>query len=199
MLANLPENLRKDADRIMATNDAKLLLKELAKNLRISLDSIVRTALYIRRLEELGVTEFEINIPGLSYIRKIAYGQLLPELFLAALGRQRLLDRTSSLPMPDQRLVANNKPFKVMLDGGDHTMIPPLSMSSAVVSQVFHKGAVRDETEQVLYRREREERKLIEIDGDDRKHIKIDRRRGGIVVDGRFVSKAELVKLLADL
>ncbi len=195
-MIELPAKLKSEVDFILASSDRSELLKQLKTSLEISVEHVVRLAALIRRLEELGV-QIEIEIPALPFIRKIAYGQMVPQLFVSLQGAQRLLEKTASLPMPDQKNVAENKPFRVMELGGDYRLVPPLSMTSREIQQVFYRGQIRDDASQVGWLREHS-RKAVKC-REEPAEIKLDRKRGGIVIDGRFLSASELAHYLAEL
>jgi len=196
MFDSLPAKCRNDIERIQASTDAKLLLAELKELLEINIPNLIRQAWLIRRLEELEI-EVTIQVPALKYVRKVAYGQLAPELFVSLGGCGALLERASRLPMPEQKKIAANQPIKVMELGGDFRMVPPLSMSTQDIQQVFGRDEIRDDAAQVAWLKGRQTRRAIETH--DTPEVQLDRKRGGIVVGGHFVAATEMANYLVQL
>jgi hypothetical protein len=156
-------------------------------------------AALVRQLEELG-HEVQIELGPLPFLRKIAYGNMIPELYVALECDPQLLSRAGSLPTPDQERIARNEPLKVMELNGDHRLVPPLSMTRREIAQVFAKGRVRSESEQVGWlkdRARREQQKSFPLG--DEAIVKIDRKRRGIVANGLFVPAADLAHYLGEL
>jgi hypothetical protein len=56
------------------------LRQELIKSLGITADNLVRLAWIVRLLEEKGEDLSDLKLGLLTHLRKIAYGQVLPEL-----------------------------------------------------------------------------------------------------------------------
>jgi hypothetical protein len=174
---------------VMQSSDGTWLLAELQKSFDTSVQHIVRMAAIVRRLDELGVA-IEVESSVLPYLRKIAHGNLSPDLFVTMQGNKSMLNIASTLPAPLQKQIAKNEPIKVMSTNGDFRMVPPLSMTTKEVSQVFAFGRVRDEAEQVGYLRGKLQEK--EAPAPTGEIIHIDRKRKGIVVGKTFVSLPEL-------
>ncbi len=91
------------------------------------------------------------------YYLRIAYGQMLPELF-TAIGDPALLDRASKLTIPDQQRVVDNERVPVLLNFKDDGQpyfqemnLQSLAPKNAAV--VFHGGKICTEDEQIAYMR----------------------------------------------
>lgn len=187
-----------DRNEILASTDSKWLLGQLQESLESSVRHIVRMSLIVRRLDELGV-QVELPIASLPYLRKIAHGNLSAELFVALDGHNTLLRAASTLPAPDQEKIAKNEPIKVMGLNGDHSMVPPLSMTTAQIAQVFGFGRIRSDAEQVGHLREKLQDKdaaAVKTVGDS---VRIDRKRKGIIVGQTFIPLVVLQQHVAEL
>lgn len=187
---------KKELDEIRESNDTEWLLKKLKDCLRITVDHVVRLAVIVRRLEECGV-EISVDFSLLPYIRRVAYEQVVPELIVTLQGDQQLLEKASSLPIPDQRAIASNKPIKVMEIGGDHRTVPPLSMTRREIRQVFGRGKIRSDAEQIGWLRDEQNKVLIHQQ--PQPDITIDKKKHGIVVNGIFLSATDLAHYLSEL
>lgn len=176
---------------VMQSSDGSWLLAELQKSFDTSVKHIVRMAAIVRRLDELGVA-IEMESSVLPYLRKIAHGNLSPDLFVTMQGHKSMLNIASTLPAPVQQQIAKNEPIKVMQTNGDFRMVPPLSMTTKEVSQVFAFGRIRDEAEQVGYLRGKMQEKATTDHVCEEDAVKIDRKRRGIVVGKTFISFIEL-------
>jgi hypothetical protein len=91
------------------------------------------------------------------YYLRIAYGQMLPELF-TAIPDPALLDRASKLTIPDQGRVVNNERVSVLLnfkdDGQPYFQEMNLqSLAPKHASVVFHGGKICTKEEQIAYMR----------------------------------------------
>lgn len=186
-----------DLEAIRNATDGQWLIGELRHSLELSVQHVIRMAAIVRRLEELNI-EVNIKIGPLPFLRKIAYGNMSPELYVALEGNAMLLAKAGSLPTPDQDRVARNEPFKVMGLDGDFRMVPPLQMNRHEANQVFATGRIRSETEQVGYLRERLQKQQIEEREESLVHLS--RKRKGVVVSGpAFLSLIELKHFVAEL
>lgn len=203
MLATIDKNhplneLLETAVTALETHDNDRLREELAKAFRVTVEQIVRMAAIIRILETRGENLDDLKFGLLGYLRKVAYGQILPEVVVRLQSAPLLMTRVSQLPIPDQRKVIGGEPFRVVtIEDGitSHRLIEPTKMNSAEIRQVFAKDHIRDDGEQVSWIRSRPSR----INRPSDNGVTVDARRKGIVVTGErvFISRMELVNLLA--
>jgi len=187
-----------DLKAIEESTDGKWLVEQLRRSLEISVEHIVRTAAIVRRLEELGI-EVTIKIAALPFLRKIAHGNMIPELYVALEGDNLLLEKAASLPTPDQEKISRNDPLKVMEINGESRLVPPLSMTRQEIHQVFANGRLRDEAEQVGYLRDRLQKEAARSANKGEELVRVDRKRGGIIIAGAFLSASDLAHYLGEL
>jgi len=187
----LAKRIETGNEDVLQSTDGNWLLGELQRSVESTVKQIVRMAAIVRRLDELGM-QIEIASSVVPYLRKIAYGNLSPDLFVALQGNMTLLGKAASMPTPIQEKIARNEPFKVMELNGDHRLAKPLEMTTALVNQVFAPGRVRNEAEQVSFIRERLQAKQEPKSTTDEEKVRIDRKRKGIVVGKTFISLIEL-------
>jgi hypothetical protein len=183
---------------IGTTDVAETLLQQLAECSCDLLRNVERMAAIVKRLDELGV-RVAIENSLLPYIRLIAHGQLSSELFITCSGDMSLLEKAMRLPMPLQKQVACNEPFKIMDLGGDHRMVRPLDMTKRERRQVFVGKRLRTETEQIGWLRDQERAAKLRHAAPDEPEVSIDKKRRGIVVSGKFISLPELLNYIAAL
>lgn len=177
------------------------LRAELAKCLRVTAEQLVRSAAIVRRLEDLGDNLEDLKTGMIGYLRKIAYNQLIPDLVVMCQGAPMLMSKVMTLPIPDQQKIVSGEPMRVMelTEKGEetHRLVPPLMLSSEQVRQVFGRECIRNDRQQVLYLRDQKQR-FQQVTTDER-GIVLDAKRGGIFVNGTFISKTELAQFVAKL
>ena len=164
---NLTQSLEARIKAIRAIKDVKRLKAMLLERLTLHVENVAELAAIIVTLEEQGEDLSEYQIALLPDLRRIGYGQVLPELFVMLHRElenwstaQKLLRRASRLPIPDQKRIAEGKPIKVMEASGDHRLIQPLKLTTDEIDQVFASDHIRDDAEQAAYLREKEGRRL---------------------------------------
>jgi hypothetical protein len=196
-IANMPEELREELTAISTSEDSGWLLAQLKDCLAITVRHVIKVAALLRRLDERGV-EVDIDFALIPILRKVAYGQVLPELVVTLQGDATLLNRAAALSIPDQRTFARNEPVKVMQSGGSHRMVPPLALTRRELRQVIGRSKLRSDTEQVGWLND-ERDKVSAAKGTTDHEITVDRKRGGIVANGVFISSMDMVRFLGDL
>lgn len=178
------------------TDELKLQLLELIET---TAATFVMMAAIVRVLEDRGVDLSDIQIGLMPYIRKIAYGQVLPEILQQFRDKKPLLSRLSSLTIPEQKRIASGAPVEVVeiCNGAtSHRLIRVDAMSDRDIRQVFASDHIRDISEQVSWIRAHPQKEPSR-----ESPIIIDAKRRGVFVSGLrvFISKTELRKLLAEL
>lgn len=178
------------------------LREELAQGLRVTAECLSRLAAVVRILEERGEDLSELRIGLIGYLRRIAHGQVLPEVVVRFADSPMLLRRIASLPLPDQKRLAEGEPVKLVVpqEGGpaDHRMADPLRMTRDQITLVFAADHIRDTAEQLLVVQDRRSKPVAKRLRDQRR-VRPDRDRGGIVIGRAFAAQAEAVAALADL
>lgn len=183
--------------RIAGESDTGRLVAELTECMSVTVQSIIKIAAIVRRLDELEFDIDALRIPNLSYFRKVAHGKMVPELFVSLIGAPIVLRKVANLPLIDQQRIAEGKPVKVMLPGGDHMMLRVEDMTRDQAQQVFAGDHIRNDSQQAAWLIERSQTtkaKLIPANP-----VTIDRRRHGIVVGDVFISAADLAGYLGTL
>lgn len=194
---NLYPEVQKELKRIAGMKSKRELRKLLLDLLGFTVNHVILMAAAVRRLDELGDDLSDVQIALLPQIRRLAYGQIVPELLVRLQGNPTLITRASGLPLPDQRRIAEGQPIKVLEAGGDHRMIPPLQLTRAEVRQVFAGDHLRDDAEQAAWLRQEKQRVPRTKRPDN--EVYLDRKRGGIIVADRFISATDLAHYLAEL
>jgi hypothetical protein len=195
---HLPEALAKELNRISMIDDKDELRRLLTQLLGITVENIVKVAAAVRRLEELGDDLSDMEISILPQIRKVAYGQIVPDLLVRFQGYPSLLRKLTALPIPDQKRMAALEPVKVLESGGDHRMVPPLRMTNGEINQVFAADHIRDDAEQAAWLRSRAEtRPRAAVVAED--EIVTDMKLRGIWVGRTFIPATALANYLSQL
>jgi hypothetical protein len=138
--------------------DTEKLKAELARSLAISVENLTRAAIIIGIIESRGEDLSALKLGLIQYLRKIACGQLLPEVVARFIGHPAL-KRIAVLPIPDQKRCLNVDGLQigVLVNGNiTHRFKPILLMEAFEVQQVFASDHIRDVEEQVRYVRSRD-------------------------------------------
>jgi hypothetical protein len=200
-LAIPSHNASPPADLIDLDDDS--LEAELVRSLSMTVSSLIRTAWVIRLMEERGKDLSHLKIGMLDYLRRIAYGQVAPELVVRYAESPSLMRTLAALPFPDQQRLASGEPVKLVVrrpEGKfDVRMVEPLKMARDQLTQVFGRGKIRDEAEQILMLEDREPRPLGSKGAQRRGSIEIDPRRGGLVIGRKFFPTGLIIEALAEM
>lgn len=188
-----------EADHL-ATLSTPQLRTELADALGATAAQLARLACIVRLLEDRGEDLSTIRLgPMLTYLRRIAHGQLLPEVVVRFSSARLAMGKVSALALPDQRRLADGGGVELVVrreNGFDRRMADPAALSGAQLHQVFADGKIRSESEQIVYLegRERESRPLPQVG-----KARADRARGGLLVGRIFVSQGDILAALSQL
>lgn len=194
----LPLQLDAAWKQFQAMTDAELD-SELTSIMEVAAGNLVRLALILRQKEERGHDLASLKIGMLGYLRKIAYGQLLPDVVARFGSHPGVLRRIATLPLPDQRRCLDDEGIKVALWDGEkigHRICDPTSLSPAELKQVFAADHVRAPDEQVAWIRRQpiNPRRAATP-------VTVDKKHREIVVTGENVriSREQLLMYLASL
>jgi hypothetical protein len=128
----------------------------LAERLRLTAENLVEMALVIREFDERGIDLSDLRLSLLIYLRRIAYGQTLPEVVAALVGRRDLLQRIAFLPLPEQARCFQDEGLavttQILADGTvDARRRRLMDMEPWEVRQVFGPNGIRNELEQAAW------------------------------------------------
>jgi hypothetical protein len=178
------------------------LKSELAKALSLSALALLRLATIVRILEERGEDLSDLKIGLLGHLRKIAYGQLLPEIVVRFVSTPSMMKKIAELPIPDQAHLAEGGKVKLVIKGPHgwtNRMADPLLMPYELFRQVFGPRGIRDEAEQILVLEAKSNEKPTPEPTVIPNRVKADRKKGGIRIGNTFVTAAEVTRAMADL
>lgn len=190
--------LRQEIGRIEGETDVDKLIRELLACVALTVRQLILLGVYIRQLEVLGADVLSLPVPNMGLFRRIAHGQLLPEVFIDLIGAPRLLKKVSLLSLPDQRKVGSGTPLQVLVSGSAQLLIAPKDMTSTQVRQVFAHGSIRSKSQQAAWLADQQQRAATKKQ--PKSEVTVDSKRGGIhVVGTRFINVSELTGYLAQL
>lgn len=144
------KSLQKTISEISVETDVQVLLTRLEALVAFTVHAVAEMGAIVRRLEELG-HEVTIQLGIVHYLRLVGHGQLSAELLVNVQGNRLLLDQAMRLPLPMQQSIARNEPVRVMNAGGSHRMVPALELEDHEIRQVFFRGRMRTEAQQIGY------------------------------------------------
>lgn len=180
----------------MTTEQLRL---ELAESLRMTAESLLRVALIVRTLEERGEDLTELRIGLLPYLRRIAYGQVLPEVVVRFAQSPALVRQISSLPLPDQRRLAAGEAIELIAttEGGeiDHRRVDPLFLTPDQVRLAFGPGRIRPLEEQAAILHDRKPKPKAGGSG----KIRVDHKTGRLKVGRTALDVADVLSAVAEL
>lgn len=185
----------------MSTDELRV---ELTRSLDMTAQSLRRLALIVRTLDERGIDLSDLKLGLLTYLRQIAYGHVIPEVVVRFAEAPSLIQRIAALPAPDQRSLAGGEPVDLVVREADGSFgrrrADPLKMTGQQIYQVFGRGRLRDEAEQILYLQGRkEETASAKSPAKKVGRVTVDGKRGGIRVGKVFVPAGDAIKALAEL
>lgn len=131
------------------------------------------------------------------HLRKIACGQILPELVAKYYAsKPSLVRKIGSLPLDDQRrLVVDCEPVKLIVRGDNgertHRMVDPANLRPDQVQQVFAHDHIRTEQEQHLYLDSIQTKKYQPVQ-EQIDNVTVDKERDGIIHKREFISRATI-------
>lgn len=176
------------------------LLNKLKSGIERTVEIVREMAGVVRELESRGVDLEELKLFGINHLRRVAYGQSLPEVFVRFQGAPMLLQRISSLPIPDQKRLAEGGTVTVLHDVNgnvDHREMDPLQLSRDEIVRVFGPGEIRPLAQQRSALHEKQQRQRLS--SKDEQGVIVNHKLGGIEVNGKFLSRAEILQYLARL
>lgn len=178
--------------------DTETLKAELAASLRTTAQGLVRMAAIVAELQTRGEDLSDLRLGLVTWLRKIASGQVLPEIVVRYQGSPQLLRSISALPLNDQQRFADGEPVKLIVDlSGDHRLVEPLKLTREQLHQVFAADHVRDDTEQIMVMETRRNRPAKPETKSRR--VRGDKDAGGIFVGRAFAEHGDVLAALADL
>lgn len=180
---------------------SEALRDRLKRALTRTASDLVEMALIVRELEGRGEDLSSLRLGLVDHLRRIAAGQLLPDLVVRFSGFPALLQIASSLALPDQERLAGDKPLPLAVwrEGRiEWREVDPLSLTWAQLRQVFAGTRFRSQAEQVS-RLEDAATKRVARPRPARSHVRADRERGGLVCGRSFAAHDEVLAALAEL
>lgn len=101
-MAHIPEHLREEWETLDAMTDAQLE-SACADALELTARSLVRLAIIVRIKEQRGHDLSKLKIGLLPYLRRIADGDLLPEVVARCAHRPAVINQIGKLALTEQR------------------------------------------------------------------------------------------------
>lgn len=184
----------------MTDDELKALL---VKGLQDAGQSILRCACLVHTLTSRGVNMTGLTAPQvIGRLKKVACGQLLPDVMVRFAGVPSLIDRIGCLPLDEQRRLADGGRVLLVVrgEGGqtDHMMADPLKMGREQISQAFGVSSIRDVEQQVLLLAGRREKKAAPVP-QRIGHMDIDKELGVARVGRKIITPADLKAALRAL
>lgn len=131
-----------------------VLKERLVDALANAVSGLREAAQIVRVLEERGEDLSEFRGGLFSYLPRIAYGQVLPEVVVRFAGSAYLMNRVAQLPIPEQKRLGDGGMVDVVVRRGDHfdtRKMSPLSLGHDQLRQVFAGGFLRTVPEQIAH------------------------------------------------
>ncbi len=194
-------DIAQKAEGLHAKTDEELV-SGLVKRIRLTAEHLVELASYVYELERRGKDLSYLRLAMIHHLRRIACGQLLPEVVVRFAGAPRLMSLISNLPLDDQKRMSDGEMLKLLVytASGEktHRMADPLAMTQSQARQVLAKDHIRTESEQSLILDQWIAKKRFNPP-DRIGELKIDKERGGVVVGRRFIALTDLQAAVAVL
>lgn len=188
-MGGMSRRVEETADSL-SSFDTGRLREMLIEAVSATVEQVIRVAAIVRLLEERGESVADMMRGYFPYIRRVAYGQMVPEAVVMFQGQLNVMRRVSLLPLPDQSRIASNEPMSIANIDGDVRLLRPSQMTPREVRQVFADDHTRDPDEQVAWLRSQ----AASPSTATKLPIQVARGKKGIVVTGSnlFISKSDL-------
>lgn len=188
---------------IESETDIAKLWEMLHEKLTFTVETVREMAAIVRRLEELGCDTGELrtklNSGILKMIRRVAFNQMMPEVFVEFLGTPRLQEKIAALPLPDQKRMVEGKPIKVIVSAEDHRMVAPFDMTKDDVKQVFGPDGIRNDREQIAYLADESRKASIRSKATNNDEISVDKKKKTLIVNGVEISLRQLMRYVSEI
>lgn len=171
------------------------LRERLASAMGRTAEGLVEMAACVRELEARGEDLSGLHMAILPYLRRIAYGQLLPRLVIAYAGTPKLLSHASTLPLPDQERLLAEGTVEVAVAERDGSIgsrrIDPRAIPPRDLARIFsEEGIVAPERQQPRKRNPRAAGRTFAV--------RVDRERRRLLVGRMAVPIAEVMLALSE-
>lgn len=177
------------------------LREAIRRSFMVGVQSIHRAAMAWRVAEGRGIDLSDLRFRLANYVRRVAHGQMLPEVIAVFYGAPReRIEKIASLPLPDQKKAVDGQIKTVVKEEGKTTyrLLHPNDMTTQQFRQVFASDHIRSETEQIALLSSRET--YSEKAKAQPTSCYVDRKKCGLKVDGpTFISKEQLRRFLEEL
>lgn len=201
-LVNLPK-LMKDLEAEVREMSDDQLRAELFKGLQLTVLAVVRVVVLLREYDSRKIPVTRDDLPDLHHFRRIASGQVRPELYVMFFKRSSLVGRLGNLPLADQEKIINGERFQVAVTTPDgkgytHRMMGVNEMleDKKLIDQVFATDHVRPVSEQLLVL---DQRRAEAAKPSPLVKIRAQHRPKGLVINGLFVSIDDLLPAIRRL
>src|SRR5690606_35817556 len=150
MKGELVEVKRNIPDLTSETTDS--LKSRLTSLLAQTADDLRQMAAIVAELERRGEDMQELRIGIVDHLRRIAAGQLLPEIVVKFSGFPMMLRIAARLPIPDQQRLVADEPLDMAVWRGEQIewrKVDPLALTTEQIRVVFADDRIRSQQEQV--------------------------------------------------
>ncbi|MGA2032311.1 MAG: hypothetical protein ABSG68_08660 [Thermoguttaceae bacterium] len=184
----------------LSTAPTEELRSRLSGLLARTADDLREMAGIVAELERRGEDLSGLRLGIVDHLRRIAAGQLLPEIVVRYAGYPQLLRVATSLPLPDQErmLVDPAVQLAVWREGRiEFRQADPLCLSPAQLRQVYAGDRIRSEQEQIGYLESRAtpaKAKTVR-----RGKVWADRQRGALRYGKAVLAVGDVLAALAEL
>lgn len=150
------ERMQAMEERFRSLSDDELV-EMLLKKLSLTAESFAECAVLVRLAEERGIDMRPAVNGTLPILRKMAYGQVVPELVVYCQANANLFQRAAQLAIPDQRQLVQSwgLEFADGEDGSDCRMVDPRTATNQQLKQLFDHDRIRPLHEQRRWLTER--------------------------------------------
>lgn len=168
-----------------------------AREIDLSVEHVWRAAQIFRAMEEARDDVSHVSLSMQGTLRRIAAQSLLPEIYVNYTGRLR--QNLTKLPIDEQRKYTDPSatvPVLLTKDALDPMQKQLQHLEPTEVQQIFGDGHIRDEEEQRMWLVRLEQKSAAPK---AEKKAVIVPAKDGATINGLWVSKQELLKLLGEI
>lgn len=197
----LKTEIQKMTSLIVSEMPVGELKARLAECLARTADDLREMAAIVGELEARGEDLDALKLGMIHYLRRIAAGELLPEIVVHFSGNPQVLDLVALLPLSDQRQLVKGEGVEyVAISSGQlvERRIDLLYATRAQIKQVMTAGRLRSKPEQIAYIEGESTRRKPPAGKRRARKITVDRVTREVVVGKMRVPIADLLSAIAE-
>jgi hypothetical protein len=192
----LSRSLQWRLEKVDRTDDDDALLQMLADASATIAEDFRVAAAIIRKLESRGVDVIK-EFPQFTILRKVAFGEVLPELYAKFCGQPSVLRKAIKLDLDDQAKLAADEPIETLDSNGHTKTVRPSEASGAEIKRAIWGGKIQKPPEKA-YSQVRHRPPITPQQG-VHSNIRVDKEQQALIWGGMTIGLQSLLFYINEL